>query len=123
VRPAAVAGKFYTADPVRLSKAMDLLLAGERQPESWPAAMVPHAGLQFSGRIAADVLKRLAIPQTVIVIGPNHTGQGMEWAVAPHQTWALPGISVASDFILARRLSQAIDGLELDAAAHQQEHG
>jgi AmmeMemoRadiSam system protein B/AmmeMemoRadiSam system radical SAM enzyme/AmmeMemoRadiSam system protein A len=123
VRPPAVAGRFYPADPARLSADVDYLLAGERRQESWPAAMVPHAGLQFSGKIAADVLKRIAIPQTVIVIGPSHTGQGMEWAVAPHQTWSLPGISIESDFMLARRLCQAIDGLEMDAVAHQQEHG
>jgi AmmeMemoRadiSam system protein B len=46
----------------------------------------------------------------------------MEWSVAPHQTWAMPGFEVASDFMLARRLSQAIDGLAMDAVAHQLEH-
>jgi AmmeMemoRadiSam system protein B len=46
----------------------------------------------------------------------------MEWAAAPHQTWALPGCNVASDFMLVRRLCQAIEGLEMDAVAHQQEH-
>jgi AmmeMemoRadiSam system protein B len=84
--------------------------------------MVPHAGLKFSGHIAAAVLNKMEIPSTVIVIGPSHTGRGMEWAVAPHQTWSLPGIEVASDFMLARRLSQTIAGLELDAVAHQHEH-
>ena len=123
VRPAAMAGKFYEADPAALARTVDQLLAGERQPEFWPAAMVPHAGLQYSGRIAAAVLKRLQIPKTVIVIGPSHTGRGMEWAVAPHQTWALPGGSIASDFLFARQLCQAIPGLALDAAAHQYEHG
>ena len=123
-RAPAVAGKFYPGDSARLAPVVDKLLAGakERSPEPWPAAMVPHAGLSFSGHIAAGVLKRIAIPKTVIVIGPNHTGRGMEWAVAPHQTWALPGMTVASDFILARRLCQAIPGLEMDAVAHQQEH-
>jgi AmmeMemoRadiSam system protein B len=85
--------------------------------------MVPHAGLKFSGRIAADVLRRLRIPRTVIVLGPKHTALGMDWAVAPHQTWALPGGEVESDFMLARKLCQAIPGLEMDAAAHQGEHG
>jgi AmmeMemoRadiSam system protein B/AmmeMemoRadiSam system protein A len=123
VRSPAVAGTFYERDAGALARTVDALLDGERQQEPWPAAMVPHAGLRFSGRLAADVLKRLRIPKTVIVIGPNHTGRGMEWAVAPHQTWALPGFEVASDFLLARQLSQAIPGLELDAVAHQGEHG
>jgi AmmeMemoRadiSam system radical SAM enzyme/AmmeMemoRadiSam system protein B/AmmeMemoRadiSam system protein A len=122
VRPAAVAGTFYEADPAALARTVDDLLGGDATPEPWPAAMVPHAGLRFSGRIAADVLKRIKIPSTVIVIGPKHTPHGVDWAVAPQQTWVIPGIEVASDFILARRLCQAIPGLELDAAAHQSEH-
>jgi AmmeMemoRadiSam system protein B len=122
LRPPAVAGKFYDADPAELSRTVDALLDGPRELGSWAAAMVPHAGLRFSGKIAADVLKKIDIPQSVIVIGPSHTGRGMEWAVAPHQTWSLPGIEVASDFMLARQLCRAIPGLEMDAVAHQHEH-
>jgi len=122
VRPAAVAGTFYEADPEALARTVDELLAGAASPEAWSAAMVPHAGLRFSGRIAADVLKRIKIPATVIVIGPKHTPHGVDWAVAPQQTWAIPGAEIASDFILARKLCQAIPGLELDAAAHLREH-
>jgi AmmeMemoRadiSam system radical SAM enzyme/AmmeMemoRadiSam system protein B/AmmeMemoRadiSam system protein A len=122
VRPAAVAGTFYEADPAELARTVDRLLAGEQRQEAWPAALVPHAGLKYSGRIAAAVLQRLRIPETVLVIGPKHTALGMEWAVAPHQTWELPDGGMASDFLLARRLSQAIPGLAMDAAAHQREH-
>lgn len=123
VRPPAVAGTFYESDPDELARTVDQLLSGERRPEPWPAALVPHAGLKYSGAIAAGVLQRLHIPRTVIVLGPKHTALGMDWAVAPHQTWALPGASLESDFVLARRLCQAIPGLEMDAAAHQGEHG
>jgi AmmeMemoRadiSam system radical SAM enzyme/AmmeMemoRadiSam system protein B/AmmeMemoRadiSam system protein A len=121
-RPMTAAGTFYDSDPEALARTVDDLLSGERTYEEWPAAMVPHAGLKYSGRIAADVLRRLKIPKRVIVIGPKHTSLGMDWAVAPHQTWMLPGGSIGSDFILARKLCQAIPGLEMDAAAHQREH-
>jgi AmmeMemoRadiSam system radical SAM enzyme/AmmeMemoRadiSam system protein B/AmmeMemoRadiSam system protein A len=122
VRPAAVAGTFYDADPTALARTVDELLEGERTGEPWPAAMVPHAGLRFSGRVAAAVLRRLHIPRSVIIIGPKHTPLGMDWAVAPQQTWAIPGGGVESDFVLARQLCQTIPGLEMDAAAHQREH-
>ncbi len=122
IRPAAVAGTFYPAEAGALSELVDQLLGSERGSESWPAAMVPHAGLRYSGQLAAAVLRRLRIPRTVIVIGPKHTPLGMELAVAPHQTWALPGGSMASDPELARELAAAIDGLSLDASAHHQEH-
>jgi AmmeMemoRadiSam system protein B/uncharacterized protein (TIGR00296 family) len=122
LRPAAVAGKFYESDPEALARTVDELLAGEWQAEPWAAGLVPHAGLRYSGRITADVLRRIRVPSTVIILGPKHTSQGVEWAVAPHQTWALPGGGLASDFLLARQLCQAIPGLEMDAAAHQAEH-
>jgi AmmeMemoRadiSam system protein B len=122
VRPAAVAGKFYPHDPDRLFALVDELLAGQRGEEAWPAALVPHAGLRFSGRIAAAVLRRLAVPRTVIVIGPKHTPYGMEWAVAPHRRWQIPGATLDADPELAQQLAEAIPGLALDAAAHQQEH-
>lgn len=121
-RPPAVAGKFYPGDATELARTVDDLLAGDAPRERWAAAMVPHAGLRFSGRVAAGVLKRIEFPRTVIVLGPNHTGRGMEWAVAPQQTWEMPGFRMASDFILARQLCEAIPGLEMDAAAHQFEH-
>jgi AmmeMemoRadiSam system protein B len=124
VRPPAVAGKFYPGDAAELAKLVDRCLAGEpveRMP--CPAVMVPHAGLVYSGKVAADVLRRVEIPETVIVIGPKHTRHGVEWAVAPHDAWQIPGSLVQSDPELARRLCAAIGGLALDAAAHAQEHG
>jgi AmmeMemoRadiSam system protein B len=95
--------------------------AAERR-DAWPAVMVPHAGLQYSGGIAAAVFQRVEIPGVVIVLGPRHTRTGMEWAVAPHEAWSLPGATVASDPALARQLAAAIPGLHLDALAHEREH-
>jgi AmmeMemoRadiSam system protein B len=137
-----MAGKFYPADPNELSRLVDELMEPGKhpaagvtmpdemgpprdsslEPQTWSAAMVPHAGLSFSGRIAASVLKRIRFPSTVIVIGPKHTPYGMDWAIAPQQTWIMPGFTVESDLKLARRLTQGILGLELDSVAHKQEH-
>ena len=122
-RPPAVAGTFYPGDPAALATMVEGLLgASERRPEPWAAAMVPHAGLKYSGALAAAVFNRLEIPDLVVVIGPKHTRQGVNWAIAPHETWSIPGGSVRSDLAFARALASAIPGLELDAGAHQQEH-
>ncbi|HMC10705.1 MAG TPA: AmmeMemoRadiSam system protein A, partial [Pirellulaceae bacterium] len=91
VRPAAQAGRFYPADAAELETLVEQCLAGEPvKKQRVPAVMVPHAGLIYSGRIAADVLRRVEIPQTVIVIGPKHTSLGVDWAIAPHETWEIP---------------------------------
>ncbi|MEQ8791218.1 MAG: AmmeMemoRadiSam system radical SAM enzyme [Pirellulaceae bacterium] len=123
VRLPGVAGAFYPADAGELSKLVDECLEGDAcEPQPWAALMTPHAGLAYSGRVAGETLRRVEFPDTVLVLGPKHTRQGVEWAVTPHETWALPGGDVACDVEFARRLAAGIDGLELDAAAHQNEH-
>lgn len=123
VRRPAVAGTFYPADPQELERMVgELLQASPRAPEAWPAAMLPHAGLIYSGKLAAAVFNRLEIPETVIVLGPKHTAEGVEWAVSPHAAWEIPGAKLSNDPALARRLVAAIPGLKLDAAAHRREH-
>jgi AmmeMemoRadiSam system protein B len=105
-----------------LGRMVDELLGRKVKTKACAGALVPHAGLRFSGKVAAAVLKRIVLPSTVIILGPKHTPHGADWAVAPHETWDLPGFQIASDLALARRLAEAIPGLELDAAAHQHEH-
>lgn len=122
-RPPIVAGQFYPADATQLAD-----LVGHLTPkdavvrQNWNAALVPHAGLKYSGSLAADVLRRIEYPPTIIVIGPKHTMLGMDWAVAPNKTWRMPFGEIDADMTLAKELSDAIDGLELDALAHQREH-
>ena len=139
VRPAAVAGKFYPGDVAGVAAELDRMLEsrtgtparrndsnadGQECPSyKCAAAMVPHAGWRFSGKLAAEVLKQIELPRTVIVIGPKHTPNGLDWAVAPNRVWSFPGGQLESDLELARALVAAIPGLQFDAAAHQQEHG
>jgi len=123
-RPAAVAGRFYPADAEELSSMIDGFLGDVKGgKKKVPAIMVPHAGLVYSGKVAGEVFSKVKIPDTVIVIGPKHTRAGVEWAVAPHKTWSIPGAEIASDMELAKKLCEAIPGLQMDAAAHQAEHG
>lgn len=126
VRPAAVAGKFYEADAESLGTTVRGMLNTAKQAaiakKKYAAAIVPHAGLAFSGQIAADVLARIEIPETVLIIGPKHTRAGVDWAIAPCEKWQFPGGTVDSDMEMAAGLANAIDGFQMDAAAHQGEH-
>jgi AmmeMemoRadiSam system radical SAM enzyme/AmmeMemoRadiSam system protein B/AmmeMemoRadiSam system protein A len=122
-RPAALAGRFYPDDIGELNALLDQCLEPiPARTQRWPAVMVPHAGLVYSGRVAGDVLKQIEIPESVIILGPKHTRNGVDWAVGPHDEWRLPNANMAGDLELAKRLADQIDGLELDAAAHAQEH-
>lgn len=84
IRPPAVAGFFYPADPVELTGTVDRLLAAHEpdeedvDPEGLRALIVPHAGYIYSGPTAAHgyrLLARLAAhrpPRRVAVLGPTH---------------------------------------------------
>jgi len=123
VRLPAQAGRFYPRSAAELSDLVGACLMGPPvKKHRWPAAMVPHAGLIYSGHVAGNVLRQIEFPSTVIVIGPKHTRYGVEWAAAPNEQWSIPGAALAADRALANRLADAIPGLELDAAAHSQEH-
>jgi AmmeMemoRadiSam system protein B/AmmeMemoRadiSam system protein A len=124
IRSAAVAGRFYPGKARRLQSEIDDLFRGlpTGEPARAPAVMLPHAGWRFSGRLAAEVLAGTRLPNRLIVLGPKHTASGVDFAVAPHETWQLPGISLQNDLLLAERLVDAIPEWQLDDAAHAEEH-
>jgi MEMO1 family protein len=80
VRPAAVAGMFYSGDARTLSAEVDELLGGVDQPAprlGWPKALiVPHAGYIYSGPVAARAYDELGpgrgIVRRVVMLGPVH---------------------------------------------------
>ncbi len=79
VRPAAVAGVFYPADPHELRASIKGLLAAESSPEigiRLRMLIVPHAGYVYSGPIAASGYRLLeATPDAgrrVVLVGPSH---------------------------------------------------
>jgi hypothetical protein len=57
VRPPAVAGRFYPGTPDEIDRMLDDLLPEKRKAKPWAAAMVPHAGWIYSGRLAADCFR------------------------------------------------------------------
>ncbi len=127
VRDAAVAGRFYPADPAAVGAALDRLFptppSGSTQTARYAAAMVPHAGWRFSGSLAAMTLARIQIPTTVLILSPKHTRNGQDWAVAPYESWKFPSGELRSDKNLASKLVDSIPELVFDAAAHRDEHG
>lgn len=78
VRPAAVAGYFYPADPARLRAEVAALLATAPTPPAPPpvALIVPHAGYAYSGSVAATAYSLLACTRPdvrrVVMFGPAH---------------------------------------------------
>ena len=121
-RKPAVAGTFYPADVEKLSKLVDLL-CGEEPTEKIKAkaVLVPHAGLIYSGKTACAVYRRVQIPERLILLGPNHTGMGVDISVYPGEAWESPYGEVQIDEELKEKVLKYPHASQ-DESAHLYEH-
>jgi AmmeMemoRadiSam system protein B len=114
---------FYPADPPSVQGVLEQWFGRADVPRDvWRAALVPHAGWVYSGRIAAAVFQRIIMPRTVIVLCPKHRAGGAECAVAPWRQWQFPGGSMATNVELSERLAGEVPLLQLDERPHHDEH-
>ena len=122
VRLPAVAGTFYPAHPGHLRTAVERFLVRTVDPVSPAAVMVPHAGYVYSGSTAGKTFAASNLPQTLIILCPNHTGLGARLAYTASGSWRTPLGDVPVDERLARAMAEAFPALEDDPIAHQREH-
>lgn len=128
VRPTAVAGTFYPAEPDVLERQLGRLLteAGNVASPALPKAIIgPHAGYAYSGAIAARAYARLAAARgrirRVVLIGPSHYVAFRGLAVDTAEAWASPGGTVALDTEAIARL-RALPMVGELPAAYEREH-
>lgn len=127
VREPAVAGRFYPGSPAEVAEAVAALYreVGGATAEDAVAVMCPHAGWIYSGRLAAQTLGGVRVPERVVVLCPNHTGRGARIAVMTEGAWRVPGAVVPVDAPLAAaivREASGIRGARADDSAHAREH-
>ncbi|WP_417913861.1 AmmeMemoRadiSam system protein B [Candidatus Electronema sp. JM] len=120
----AAAGVFYEADPDKLRKELGRLLPAAQRKKKAPAkaVIVPHGGYIYSGEVAGETLARTEIPETVILLGPNHsTGLGAPLAVS-NEDWETPLGTVPLAKELAAALVKGSKLFKSDNTAHLREH-
>ena len=124
LRQPVVAGRFYPADPAALARETAAYLAEADKPSGRPTilAMAPHAGAVYSGPVAGKTLGAASLADTLLLLGPNHTGRGARLAVWPAGIWRIPGQDVPVDEALAAALLTASPRLTPDREAHLGEH-
>ena len=106
IRDPAVAGSFYPQEPIALQQQLDGFLSQKPRLETKPKALiVPHAGYIYSGAIAGKLFSQVAIPDRVILLGPNHHGTGHAGAVSSVEAWVSPFGDMPVDRELASEIS------------------
>jgi len=126
-RPPQVAGAFYPASQAELSQMIDGFL--EQVPEQKIAGklialIVPHAGYQYSGQVAAYAYKLLQGRRfdTVILIGPSHHAYINVASVWCDGDWETPLGKVPVDTAMAKAIAGENELFSCSVEAHWPEH-
>lgn len=135
-RHSAVAGMFYPAEPHRLRQLLEELDADARRkraaelsgaelnPASLVGLMVPHAGLAYSGAIAALgwQLAADANPDTIVIAGTDHQAWAKGVGVWCDGPWLSPLGQVRVNDELAAAIASLGEPFARDDRAHDGEH-
>ncbi len=128
VRHAAVAGSWYPGTAQAITREVDRYLdeaAGAPPPGRLVALVSPHAGLRYSGPVAAYGYRLLRgrAPATVVLVGPSHRAAFEGVALHGAGAWETPLGRVEIDADTAGAIAGAAPSLVFDdAAVHREEH-
>ncbi|MBU2599611.1 MEMO1 family protein [bacterium] len=122
IRYPAVAGTFYPKSEKALRAQVESFLDFTASKEEVLGIVSPHAGYIYSGGTAGEVFSKINLASTYIILGPNHSGLGQEYAVDSKETWQTPLGDVLIDKDLANSLLNNSTLLKEDNLAHIQEH-
>jgi len=127
LRRAAVAGTWYPGTRETLAATVDAHVAHVTElSEACPRAIVaPHAGLMYSGPVAAYAYKPVATCRysAIVLVGPSHFVGFQGVSIWPRGAWDTPfgTVAVAED-IAAAMASHPSRIIREHAAAHAREH-
>lgn len=130
-----VAGKFYEGEETLLEQRIEDCFSKKmgpgKIPESSPgekrnlkAVIAPHAGYVYSGMTAAHSYMEIfedGRPDHIVIMGPNHSGQGATVAVC-EEDWETPLGVVKFDTELGSAILEENEFAQSDCVAHAREH-
>jgi len=122
-RQPVVSGRFYPGNPSVLRQTLAGLIPPipEEEKQSALAVVVPHAGYVYSGAVAGETFAGVRVPETALILGPNHTGNGRPLAMGVSD-WDMPLGPVPIERSLAVAILKNSEIIVDDDVAHQQEH-
>jgi len=136
MRKPVVAGSFYAGSQAGLRRQIEDCFKHTLGPGTLPdihktgerhilGLVSPHAGYQYSGHVASHGFLQIASetkPQTVIIIGPNHSGMGSVVSLSNEDRWQTPLGDIELDIETGESIISASSWAGWDDLAHSQEH-
>jgi hypothetical protein len=135
MRLPVVAGQFYAGTKESLLEQIEWCYTHphgsgrvpeiKRGPRKLLGLVSPHAGYMYSGPVAAHGFARLAQdgkPQSIVILGPNHTGAGSGVSIMMSGSWRTPLGEVKIDEELSKAIRKSSGIIDADEQAHLYEH-
>ena len=137
IRRPTVASQFYESDAEALKAQISSCFIDRLGPQKLPRVnfhshprnvmglICPHAGYLYSGPVAAHGFYELALdgkPDSVVLLGPNHTGFGSALSLMREGIWRTPLGDVEVDSKLADNILHETQIVDVDEVAHRFEH-
>ncbi len=122
LRKPVVAGQFYPSSAKDLNALISSFADKSVQKNDCFGCILPHAGYIYSGKVAACTICAVKIKETVVLLGPNHTGQGATFSIMPQGIWQSPLGKIEINHQLAGLFLDKSKYLEPDNLAHSMEH-
>jgi MEMO1 family protein len=128
IRPPAVAGTFYPADPGLLRSEIDAYIAAATTPDLGRvrAVVAPHAGYVYSGPVAGYAYRLLSAqqprPERIIIMGPSHRSWFPGVALADVDGFATPLGTQPVDRAFVKALTGSQELFSAGNAPHTPEH-
>ncbi|MHC4267243.1 MAG: AmmeMemoRadiSam system protein B [Planctomycetota bacterium] len=115
-------GSFYPGNKRQLEDTLKMLTVDSSVKQKALGVISPHAGYIYSGPVMGSVFSRIEVPDTVVILAPNHTGGGTPYSIWPDGSWRTPIGDSHIDEELVNEMLDSCELIEKDKAAHINEH-
>jgi hypothetical protein len=121
-REPIVSGQFYPEHSSDLKSLIEEFTPKSSLKISAKGIILPHAGYVYSGRVAVTTVNMVLPKKRLLILGPNHTGNGSTFSLGKGEGWKIPGKEIETDQELAAAILSRGGPVCEDDSAHLLEH-
>ncbi len=122
IRYPSVAGTFYPGREGPLKKEVEEMIQSTGKKLNVIGLISPHAGYVYSGSCAGKGFGSVNIPNTIIILGVNHRGEGYPMAIDGNDKWNTPLGNIEVNEELRHKLIEKSDVFGIDSIPAAEEH-
>lgn len=122
IREPIVDGRFYPGQTKDLEDIIESFDPKSSLKISAKGIILPHAGFVYSGRVAVATVSKVLAKKKIIILGPNHTGEGALFSLWEKGAWKISGKEIKIAEKLASTILSKGKSISADTEAHINEH-